>query len=190
MRSTEQTAGTDARGSDLAIALCFLGSGATSLAMEVLWVRQLSLVFGSTTFAVSTVVGVFMGGLALGAWWIGRRADSWESPLRAYGRLELAIAAYAICVPLLFAALVPVYRWSWALFGQATQRSVRVPGALFGAGIALFAGSLYALALGGPRLLGPLTPLGGSCLVAGWLSLPLLARTPPAGGRRRSDQEG
>ncbi len=39
------------------------------------------------------------------------------------------------------------------------------------AGIVLFSGSLYALALGGPRLLGPVTPLGGVAFVVGWLCL-------------------
>ena len=38
-------------------------------------------------------------------------------------------------------------------------------------GVVLFAGSLYALALGGPRWLGPITPLGGVCLLLGWLSV-------------------
>ena len=39
------------------------------------------------------------------------------------------------------------------------------------AGVVLFSGSLYALALGGPRLLGPVTPLGGLFLLAGWLMI-------------------
>ena len=39
------------------------------------------------------------------------------------------------------------------------------------AGIVLFSGSLYALALGGPRALGPVTPLGGVAFVVGWLCL-------------------
>ena len=39
------------------------------------------------------------------------------------------------------------------------------------AGIVLFSGSLYALALGAPRVVGPLTPLGGTALVVGWLCL-------------------
>ena len=39
------------------------------------------------------------------------------------------------------------------------------------AGILLFSGSLYLLALGGPRALGPVTPLGGVAFVVGWLSL-------------------
>ena len=42
---------------------------------------------------------------------------------------------------------------------------------LFAAGITLFSGSLYLLALGGPRWLGPVTPLGGLCLLAGWLAV-------------------
>ena len=35
-------------------------------------------------------------------------------------------------------------------------------------GISLFSGSLYFLALGGPKWLGPVTPLGGVCLLMGW----------------------
>jgi uncharacterized membrane protein YgdD (TMEM256/DUF423 family) len=37
------------------------------------------------------------------------------------------------------------------------------------AGVMLFSGSLYGLALGGPRILGPITPIGGLALLAGWL---------------------
>jgi uncharacterized membrane protein YgdD (TMEM256/DUF423 family) len=65
-----------------------------------------------------------------------------------------------------------------ALFGQATGRNVGVPATAFTAGIVLFSGSLYALALSGPRWLGPLTPLGGLLLIAGWAALIRLARTP------------
>jgi len=44
------------------------------------------------------------------------------------------------------------------------------------AGIALFSGSLYILALGGPPWLGPVTPLGGLLLIAGWALVALAAR--------------
>ena len=40
------------------------------------------------------------------------------------------------------------------------------------AGTALFSGSLYGLALNGPRILGPVTPLGGLCFIAGWAVSP------------------
>ena len=43
--------------------------------------------------------------------------------------------------------------------------------ACFAGGIVLFSGSLYLLALGGPRWLGPVTPLGGLFLLAGWAGL-------------------
>ena len=44
-------------------------------------------------------------------------------------------------------------------------------GVLFLAGIVLFSGSLYALALTGRRTWGAVTPFGGVCLLAGWLAL-------------------
>lgn len=40
---------------------------------------------------------------------------------------------------------------------------------LWAVGIICFSGSLYALALGAPRWLGPITPLGGLALIAGWI---------------------
>jgi len=45
----------------------------------------------------------------------------------------------------------------------------------FVAGIAVFSGSLYALALTGLRALGAVTPVGGLCLIAGWVCLALAA---------------
>jgi uncharacterized membrane protein YgdD (TMEM256/DUF423 family) len=43
------------------------------------------------------------------------------------------------------------------------------------AGTVLFSGSLYGLALGGPRWLGPITPLGGAAFIAGWIVLVVFA---------------
>lgn len=50
-------------------------------------------------------------------------------------------------------------------------RALRWASVAFGVGVLGFSGSLYVLALGGPRWLGPVTPLGGLALVAGWLAL-------------------
>jgi uncharacterized membrane protein YgdD (TMEM256/DUF423 family) len=41
----------------------------------------------------------------------------------------------------------------------------------FAFGSVVFCGSLYALALGAPRMLGAMTPFGGMCLIGGWLAL-------------------
>jgi uncharacterized membrane protein YgdD (TMEM256/DUF423 family) len=46
---------------------------------------------------------------------------------------------------------------------------LRAAGALLVAGVLLFSGSLYALALGAPRVLGALTPVGGLAWIIGWL---------------------
>ena len=63
-----------------------------------------------------------------------------------------------------------------ALFAVQSGRSVQTPAVLFTAGIVLFSGSIYGLVLTEMRWLGPVTPLGGLCLMAGWVSLLLLAR--------------
>jgi len=47
----------------------------------------------------------------------------------------------------------------------------RIAAWLFVAGIALFAGSLYLLALGAPRWVGAITPLGGVSFIAGWIAV-------------------
>ena len=47
----------------------------------------------------------------------------------------------------------------------------RAVATLFTAGVALFSGSLYALALTGARALGVVTPVGGLLLMAGWATL-------------------
>lgn len=57
------------------------------------------------------------------------------------------------------------------LAGTARSRSRALAVVAFGAGIVLFCGSLYALALGAPRWIGFITPLGGLAFVAGWVAL-------------------
>ena len=52
---------------------------------------------------------------------------------------------------------------------------VRLAGWLFLAGIALFSGSLYALALGAPKWLGAVAPLGGAAFILGWLAFAVAA---------------
>jgi len=54
---------------------------------------------------------------------------------------------------------------------------LRIAAVAFIAGIALFSGSLYALALGAPRIVGVVTPFGGVAFVAGWIALAVHAWT-------------
>ena len=57
--------------------------------------------------------------------------------------------------------------WLRSATGAAASRVVWAS-RCWSAGILLFSGSLYGLALGGPRWLGPVTPLGGIAFMAGW----------------------
>jgi spermidine synthase len=79
----------------------FFCSGATALVYEVVWSKFLSQMFGSTIYAQTVMLAVFMGGLALGNRLFGRRADHLAQPVRIYGRLEIAIGVYAFLFPLL-----------------------------------------------------------------------------------------
>ncbi|HEY9870980.1 MAG TPA: fused MFS/spermidine synthase [Candidatus Obscuribacterales bacterium] len=98
------------------IVLLFVASGLSSLIYQVVWTRLLVLVFGSTTFATATVLAVFMGGLALGSYLAGRVSDRLPRPFLWYGILEGIIGAWALIVPFLFDAAVPLYRHAWQQF--------------------------------------------------------------------------
>lgn len=90
--------------------LIFIFSGASGLIYQVIWMRQLTLVFGSTVFATSTVLTAFMAGLALGSYYFGRKIDeSTTSPLRIYALLEAGIGAFCLVWPLILAALSALY---------------------------------------------------------------------------------
>ena len=83
----------------------FFLSGLAALIYQVVWARELELVFGSTLYAVSTILSVFMAGLALGSILFGRIADKHTAPLRLYGFLELGIGLYALLTPWSFKLL-------------------------------------------------------------------------------------
>jgi uncharacterized membrane protein YgdD (TMEM256/DUF423 family) len=112
--------------------------------------------------AVSGVLGAL--GVALGAFGAhGLRSRLAAEALASWG----TAVQYHLLHALALLAL--------ALFATATGRPVTAPAALFASGIVLFSGSIYALVLGGPRWLGPVTPLGGLALVAGWAAVAWMA---------------
>jgi spermidine synthase len=88
----------------------FILSGAAGLMYEVVWSRQLVLVFGNTTQAVSTILTGFFGGLAIGSFAGGRLADRVRSPLRLYGVLELILVVVVLLTPVTFRLLHELYR--------------------------------------------------------------------------------
>src|SRR4051794_23484565 len=77
------------------ILFLFFCSGATALIYEVIWSKYLAQMFGSTIYAQTVVLAVFMGGLALGNKWFGLKADYLRNPVKVYGFVEGAIGLFA-----------------------------------------------------------------------------------------------
>jgi spermidine synthase len=137
--------------------LIFVLSGAAGLIYEVVWARQLVLVFGNTTQAVSAILTGFFGGMAIGSVIGGRLADRVRSPLRLYGILEIAHDVVVVATPLTFRLINEIYRGTYGSLESSPQ------------GLALIRFGLSLLALG------PATILMGA-------TLPTLTRHLSAGG--------
>lgn len=75
--------------------LVFL-SGFSALIYQVLWMKQLGLLFGNTSHAAGATLAAFFTGLAAGSWFWGRRCSRAGNPLRIYAGLELGIAVTAL----------------------------------------------------------------------------------------------
>jgi len=116
-----------------AYSLLFFLSGATGLVYELLWVRVLYQTFGSTIQSVTTVVAAYMGGLGLGAWLLGRRADWHERPAALYGWLEIAIGLFGLASPLVLALAHRIYVGTAAALALHGAASVALRFALAGA---------------------------------------------------------
>ncbi len=99
--------------------LLFVLSGAAGLIYEVVWARQLVLVFGNTSQAVSTILTGFFGGLAIGGAVGGRIADRVRRPLRLYGALEVVVVAVVLLTPVSFRLIGELYRGVYPSLAEA-----------------------------------------------------------------------
>ena len=93
------------------ILLLFFFSGTCGLIYQTAWTRLLNQIYGSTVYAVSTILAAFMAGLAIGSYFLGRVIDVRKNPIRFYAFLELGIGLFALISPLLLGNLNPVYVW-------------------------------------------------------------------------------
>ena len=85
----------------LKVAGLMFGSGFSALVYQIVWLREMRLVFGSSTPASGAVLAIFMAGLGLGGWVLGRRVDRSKNPLLLYSYLEFSIALAALASPYL-----------------------------------------------------------------------------------------
>jgi len=77
---------------------CFL-SGACGLIHETILVKIFTRFIGSTIYSITIVVSVFMGGLALGAYYFAKIGAKSKNPLKIYGILEILIGIYSVILP-------------------------------------------------------------------------------------------
>jgi len=115
---------------------------------------------------VVVAAGLMLGVVALGAF----GAHALRSTLEATGHQgawNTAVLYHAIHG----LALLAIGIWQAADVRTTAMRSLRIAGWLWTTGVVAFSGSLYVLSVGGPKWLGPVTPLGGLCFMAGWVAL-------------------
>jgi spermidine synthase len=91
------------------VVACFVLSGFAALLYQTAWLRQFSLVFGTSELAVAAVLAAYMGGLSLGASIAARYVSRISRPVLFYGLLEAGIAISALAVPLLLQLARIVY---------------------------------------------------------------------------------
>ena len=83
--------------------ILILLSGFVALVYQILWMRQLGLVFGNTAHAAALTLGIFFLGLASGSACWGWLSPRITQPLRSYAWLELGIGLSGVlCLPLLY----------------------------------------------------------------------------------------
>ncbi|MDH5512337.1 MAG: fused MFS/spermidine synthase [Gammaproteobacteria bacterium] len=103
----------------LLVLTLFFFSGACGLVYQIVWVRMLTHVFGTTAAAVGVVLAAFMSGLALGSWLLGKVADRNPNPLRFYAILEIGIGLAALAAHFLLGRITPVYLALYEISGQS-----------------------------------------------------------------------
>lgn len=117
-----------------------------------------------TFFILAAVFGGL--GVAFGAFGAHALRDRLTPDLLAIFETGVRYQVYHALA--LFGVVLAATRWP-------TSSLPAVAGWLFVAGVLIFSGSLYALALSGQRWLGAITPLGGVAFLGGWLCLVIVA---------------
>ncbi|TWU04983.1 fused MFS/spermidine synthase [Stieleria varia] len=126
-------------------------SGACALVYQVVWIRELRLVFGATTSSSAAVLAIFMAGLGIGNVVLGRRIEGTLKPVRFYAMLEFGIAIFAAISPWMIDiaryAYVSVGGQSSLGIGLATMIRLVASAAILAAPTFLMGGTMPAAAL-------------------------------------------
>jgi len=130
------------------------GTAVASFIYEIAWIRMLSLALGSATHSFELMLSAFILGLALGAFWIRRRADTVIDPVRYLGNVQWVMGLLAV-------ATLPLYIGSFEVIANLLN-TVQTNAA----GYKVFTAGRYAIAL---AIMLPATFCAG-------MTLPLITR--------------
>lgn len=136
------------------------GTAVASFIYEIAWIRMLSLVLGSATHSFELMLSAFILGLALGAYWVRKRADRFRDPLRTLAVVQLLMGAFALASLALYSSS---FTWAGTLMAAVARTDQ---------GYALFSLAKYAICL---AIMLPATFCAG-------ITLPLITRTLLAAG--------
>lgn len=128
--------------------IIFALSGCSGLIYQSIWSQYLGLYLGHAAYAQSLVLAIFMGGMAIGAWWASRYSLKWGNLLRAYALVELVIGiAGALFHPIFLGVTAFAYDTAFpAMPGSLAVQSFKwVSGALLILPQAILLGTTFPL---------------------------------------------
>lgn len=128
LRDDETSAARHGAGKVVIVTALFLG-GVAALGYQIVWTRILVLVIGSSNNAFTLMLFLYLTGLALGGFWIGRRVDRVESPAKVFQVIQLSVAASALVGLALLGFLPSAVLLGLANFGTSPTSVLLVGGA-------------------------------------------------------------
>src|SRR3954470_14636400 len=103
----------------------FLLSGAAGLMYESIWTRYLGLFVGHSAYAQVIVLVIFLGGMSLGSYFVGRRTLTIERPLLWYAIVEMATGLIGLVFHFLFIGVTAiVYDRVFPAIGHGTLQQI------------------------------------------------------------------
>ena len=103
------------------VSILFIFSGAAGLLYQIMWFKELSYFLGNSTYAQSILLATYMGGLAIGAWYWGRKIDSSSKALKIFAWLEIGIAVYCFSYQFIFSGLENSFIWVMSSYDIASD---------------------------------------------------------------------
>ena len=99
------------------ILLFFFSSGFAALLYQIVWLKYLNLLFGSTTYATTATLAAFMFGLSFGSRLSTRFPQLFRNSLRSYGLMELGVGVFATLFPWLYKMSMTPFSYAFSHIG-------------------------------------------------------------------------